>query len=346
MPASAGPAVTPPATALHRAERLGHRVNGSMLVPGVQRTLKLWRPTDEVPDDYERVDEKVREVDAAVDDAYRKVAGQLRDGKVEQLDGVSDRRFSSWVVALQDTGPSNRKAASTGYIIEDHATAPFANDPMVRLQVTDLLRKSRPDVVVHDPTQGYIGTTGFLDITSTGDAGHIFEKEGNWGKRPYVAESLYPSFDFSNLQQGPIEVDEEAMQKVEEWRMQRAERHWKRVEKAYKSRKERFESGQDMLVGKLERWSKQARLRLRDPEPEIRRTGTFKFRIRTPKLRDEPYDSGRLSRFDRRTLDDMEEYGVRIKSDGDVVRIPFESILDLQGIAYTWEHVQELYALS
>ena len=339
-------AVAPPAAdLLRRAERLGHRVTGAVAgATAVQRTLKRWRPKNDVPEDYEGVDDKVREVDGAVDDAYRVVAEQLKESKPKQLDGVSDRRFSHWVDVLGQFGASNRKAAATGYIIEDHATVGFASDPMVTVQVTGELKNSRPDVVVRDPTKGFFGTTGYLDITSTGDAGHIFDKEGNWGKRPYVAESLYPSLDFSNLSEGPLEVDEETLKKVEQWRLQRAQRRWKQVKKAYESRKKTFESRQDLLVNKLENWTKEARLRLRDPDPVVRGSGSLKVKVRRPKNRYEPYS--RLGRHETKTRSEMKEYGVRIDREGDVVRISFETILDLQDIAYTWEHIKELYALS
>ena len=349
MPRSASPqasAVAPPAAdLLRRAERLGHRVAAAVAgAAPVQRTLKRWRPKDDIPEDYEGVDDKVREVDEAVDDAYRVVANQLKDGKPKQLEGVSDRRYSSWINALTQSPFVSLKAAATGYIIEDHATAGFASDPMVSLQVSGDLKNSRPDVVVRDPDKGLFGTIGYLDITSTGDAGHIFEKEGNWGRRPYVAESLYPSFDFSNLSEGPLEIDEETMRKVEEWRLERAQRRWKQVERDYLSRKQRFETYQDLLVDKLERWDVSARLRLREPEPEIRRTGSLKVRIRFPKHRDDPYS--RLGRSGTKTLGEMKKYGVVIGRDGSVIRRDFDSILDEEGVAYTWEHIKELYALS
>jgi len=345
-PAIAPPAIAPPAAdLLRRAERLGHRVTGAVAgATAVQRTLKRWRPKNDVPEDYEGVDDKVGEVDKAVDAAYKTVANQLKDGKPKQLEGVSDRRYSSWVDTLSYSPFVSLKAAATGYIIEDHATAGFASDPMVSLQVTGDLKNSRPDVVVRDPSKGFFGTTGYLDITSTGDAGHIFDKEGNWGNRPYVAESLYPSLDFSNLSAGPLEIDEDTLKKVEEWRLQRAQRRWKQAKKAYKSRKKSFDSAQGVLVQKLENWSKEARLRLREPEPVERSPSSRKVRVRRPRIRNDPY--ARLGRLDTKTLSEMKKYGVSIDRDGDVHRDSFESILDAEGVAYTWEHIKELYALS
>lgn len=328
-------------TALMRAQRLGHQVTPEI----VQRTLKRWKPKGGVAEEYEKVDAKVQEVDAAVDGAYDKVAQQLKDGEVEQLDGVSNRRFAYWVAGMQDKyGPVNLKAAATGYIIEDHATSGFSDDPMVDLQVTGELRNTRPDVVVRDSSQGLFGVTGYLDITSTGDAGHIFDKEGNWGRRPYVAESLYPSIDFSDLAKGPLKVDEDTLRKVEEWRMMRAQRAWKRAKKAYQSRKASFERDQAGVVRILEGWSVEKRRRLRPPEPERGGSGG---KVRRPRSRQTsgPY-SQRPSRVETKMLADMKEYAVQVGRDGSVHPLDFEDVLDAQGIAYTWEHIQELYALT
>ncbi len=333
-----------------RADRLGHRVTAALRRGGppaaaVQRTLKRWKPSGKVPDDYGKVDAKVREVDAAVDSAYRKVADQLKAGKPKQLDGVSDRRYATWIAGLSDKGlPANLKAAYTGYVIEDHATVGFTADEMVTLQVTGELRNSRPDVVVRDGSQGLFGVTGYLDITSTGDAGHVFDKEGNWGRRPYVAESLYPSIDFSRLSEGPLEIDEDTLRKVEEWRLERAKRRWKQVKKAYASRKARFEIGQRAVGKVLEEWSPERRKELRDQEPTERRRGGKVLSTRFS-VRDEPYRR-RPSRVNTKMRGEMEAYGIRIDPKGGIVRIDFDSILDAEGTAYTWEHIMELYGLT
>jgi hypothetical protein len=311
----------------------------------VQRTLKRWKPSGKVPDEYGNVDAKVREVDAAVDDAYRKVATQLKNGKPKQLDGVSDRRYANWIAGLTDDYVGdNLKSAYTGYVIEDHATARFAGDSMVTLQVSGDLKNSRPDVVVHDAKQGLFGVTGYLDVTSTRDAGHVFDKEGNWGRRPYVAESLYPSFDFSSLAEGPLEVDEDTLRKVEEWRLERAERAWKRAQKAYESRKRRFEEGQDKVVRLLETWEPEQRLRLRDPEPD-RDRGGGKVRSRRKRQQDAPY-SRRPTRVETKMRVDMDDHGVRIDRKGGIVRLDFDRILDDEGTAYTREQILELYGLA
>lgn len=344
---AAGEPVAAPAS-LRRAVRLGHRVGGDGGAV-VRRKLKRWKPSSEseVPEDYEAVDDKVKEVDAAVDAAHGNVAAQLKAGKPAQLDGVSDSRYSWWLTALESL-PDNLKASATGYVIEDHATHAFRSDPMVTLQLTGELRNSRPDVVVRDPWAGDPAPTGYLDVTSTGDAAHIFEKKGDWGRQPYVVESLYPSFDFSDLQNTPLEISEDDLAKVEEWRMNRALRRWAQVQRAYESRKLGYEYEQDNVVAKLENLSAETRTRLRDPGYEVRTVpGSLRVRLRRPRYRYDPYGRRDVNpRWVTELRGRMQKAGVEIDRGGGIHRIPFDSKLDMEGVAYTWEYMEQIYGLA
>jgi len=310
----------------------------------VRRTLKRWKPKSSVPDNYTKVDEKVRAVDSAVDAAYARVASQLKEGELSQLDGVSKRRFGSWVTVMKDSNAGdNRKAAATGYIIEDNATEGFRDDPMVRLQATDTLKETRPDVVVVDTSENlFFPTIGYLDITSSRDAGHVFDKKGNWAGQSYVAESLYPSFDFSNLASGPLKLDEEAMKLVEEWREQRAERKWKQLQKSYRYGLVEYNREQAKLIKELRRWSAGARKKVVDyghhSGGKVRRPRSFRGG-----LPGEFYTGRQISAMREK----IRRWGVSIDADnGSLSRMTYDEYLDAWGIPYTKEHVWAMYALA
>ncbi len=308
----------------------------------VHRTLKRWKPKGSVPETYDKVDEKVRAVDSAVDAAYARVAAQLKEGELSKLDGVSDRRFGAWVTVMGDPlAGDNLKSAATGYIIEDNATVGFRDDPMVRLQVTDTLKETRPDVVITDRSESlFFPPTGYLDITSSRDAGHVFDKKGNWGRQSYVAESLYPSFDFSDLASGPLKLDEEAMKLVEEWRELRAERKWKRLQKAYRYGLAEYNREQANLVGVLRKWSAPARKKI------VETGGSGKAKLPKSFRGGLPWE-----RYSGREISAMQvkvrEWGVRIDGDdGSISTITYNEYLDARDIPYTKEHVWEMYGLA
>jgi len=331
---------------LERARRLGHRVTPEMvgrdLPPGttVQRTMKRWKPKEgePVPDEYAGVDAKAKQVDQAVDASYAVVAQQLKDKQLDRLPGVSNKRHVYWLAAVADANvPNNRKAAATGYIIEDNATSGFADDPMVDLQVTGELRNSRPDVVIRDVTKpGLFKPTGYLDITSSGDAGHIFNKEGNWGTRPYVAESLYPSFDFSNLAAGPVTLSAEDLEQIEEWRRVRAEAKWVQVQRDFEAGQRKYRRKQVAMVEVLERWTPSQRLKLRQEEHLGRRR-------RSPGLESVAslLGSRQISKY--KHLAKLR--GIKITPDGGIETVSYEKYLDRRNIAYTWEQVKAIYGL-
>lgn len=327
-----------PSPTLARARRLGYRVTPGM----VRRTLKRWKPKDAVPESYDKVDQKVRSVDSAVDSAYARVAGQLKDGELSQLDGVSKRRFGSWVTVMKNPlAGDNLKAAATGYIIEDNATYGFKDDPMVQLQATDTLKETRPDVVIRDTSESlFFPPTGYLDITSSRDAGHVFDKKGNWGGQAYVAESLYPSFDFSDLSSGPLKLDEDAMRLVEEWREQRAERKWKQVQKAYRYGLAEYNREQKKLVKALRTWSSGARRKIVEPQPsgKVRRRRSYRGG-----MPGEFYTGRKISAMAGK----IRRWGVSIDpDDGRISKKTYDQYLDARGIPYTKEQVRAMYALA
>lgn len=331
---------------LSRARRLGHRVTPEMVGgptvgrSSVRRTMKRWKPKagEPVPDEYADVDAKADEVDKAVDTSYAVVAQQLKDGQLDRLPGVSLRRHVNWLATMADARiPANRKAAAAGYIIEDNATAGFAADPMVDLQVTGELRNSRPDVVIRDVNKpGIFKPTGYLDITSSGDAGHIFDKQGNWGTRPYVAESLYPSFDFSNLAAGPVNLSADDLQQIEDWRLARAQAKWVQVQEAFERGQREYRRKQVAMVDVLERWTPDQRLKLRNEVPLGRRG-------RSPGV--DSVASLLSSRKVGKYQFLAKKRGIKITEAGEIETVSYEAYLDKRNIAYTWDHVKELYGL-
>ncbi len=325
-----------------RAECLGHRPVWQArppegAPPAVQRSLKRWKPKEgsPVPASYQAIDAKARQVDAEVDAAYKTVVAQLKAGKPKQLPGVSDKRYSSWIASLLPSGWL--PAAATGYIIEDVATEGFRTDPMVKLQDTTSMAGTRPDVVLVDAVRG---KKGYLDITASDSAGHVFDKKGNWGLRAYVTESLYPSLDLSDLDNQPLTLSEDDMAKVEEWRLHRAELRWAKVERAIERSAEAFSVYQTRTIQEVERLPKYARRwiasakTLADLKRIVARRRKKRLSLGTP--------SRRITRYQK----DAIRYGVVVSADGETVTgLSHVAWMRRHNILHTWPQVKALYGL-
>lgn len=73
------------------------------------------------------------------------------------------------------------------------------------------------------------GNRGVVDVTSTGDYGHLLKKQFSPLSFQYAVESLYPSVDFSDLSSTPLAVSETGLATVAAVRAQRANAalsHW------------------------------------------------------------------------------------------------------------------------
>jgi hypothetical protein len=107
------------------------------------------------------------------------------------------------------------KAASTGYMIEDIVTAWAASKTGYTSQVST--EGARPDFEVSDGTR-----SGVVDVTSSGDIGHILEKDFSLGSYHYAIESLYPAVDFSNISGTALQVSDSAVAAIDAVRAARA----------------------------------------------------------------------------------------------------------------------------
>ncbi|MFJ1708055.1 toxin glutamine deamidase domain-containing protein [Kitasatospora sp. NPDC088346] len=142
---------------------------------------------------------------------------------VPPLDGYTARwvnSYNEWV--NPNTSPERRAEleqwfpAQFGYAVESMTTAMIANDiapqlpPGVRIETQVTHGSTRPDLVITrtDPTTGLRTELGWIDITADASAGHILDKQSSlWNSRPYVAETLYPSLDRTQLGTGASPAD-------------------------------------------------------------------------------------------------------------------------------------------
>ncbi len=116
-------------------------------------------------------------------------------------------RFGHWVTTLAK-GNAALKAAATGYIIEDAVTAAVGSATGYQTQyVTD---SARPDFFIKDEKLG-----GLVDITSSGEEGHILDKRFSKAAFAYLAECTYPSINFSTYTAVKLDPkDADALNKV------------------------------------------------------------------------------------------------------------------------------------
>lgn len=134
-------------------------------------------------------------------------------------------------------------SVSAGYVIESMVNAQIRLMEGVHLQVTGLLKGSRPDIVLK-----YDDLLGALDITASNNVGHIFNKSGNWTAHEniiYVAELTYPSIDFREM--GPVDLTPQQKEDLQERidRKQQDEKKWKTY------LQEHFASNRDSLLSAL-----------------------------------------------------------------------------------------------
>ncbi|XXY51690.1 DUF4157 domain-containing protein [Sorangium sp. So ce269] len=189
----------------------------------VQRKLAYFKPPSApVSDDLRELDRMAKVLDSATEQAHRHVVATMRAAfdpdqpyslDMKDFPGSTPRRFAFWVGQLQ--GDTSLKAAATGYMIEDMVTAHVGGMTGYTSQVAD--QGARPDFIISDGQKA-----GVVDVTSTGDIGHVLKKDFDLRRYPYVVESLYPSVDFSNLAGTSLDVDESTVQAIAAVRAARA----------------------------------------------------------------------------------------------------------------------------
>lgn len=107
--------------------------------------------------------------------------------------GVTQGHFTHMVSSMSGDNDS-LKAAAVGYVIEDQVT-----NGGIPATVTSQVASGNaiPDFV---STRGM--ARGVIDVTSSGQQGHVIDKDFNQAQFPYIAEATYPSIDFGALNGG------------------------------------------------------------------------------------------------------------------------------------------------
>ncbi len=112
------------------------------------------------------------------------------------------KQWSEAVRISRKSGNTGFLRAAYGYAVEDIANSIILRDYQgsaygytIELQVN--YGSTIPDIVIRDGSRQDVA---WLDITSAGSEGHIFNKQsGRWSTTPFVAELLYPTFNYTNL---------------------------------------------------------------------------------------------------------------------------------------------------
>ena len=188
--------------------------------------------------------QKATKVDILVDKAFKEFQKGNYEGASEAQKDLYFKRKLEYDQGRKTIHPST----AAGYVIEGKANVGIRKLGF-QTQATGILAGTRPDVEISLKT----GKTALVDITASKSIGHIFSKAGNWTgstKIPYVAESVYPSIDFSDVKATPALTDteiERALQAVQE-----NEERAKIAEQEFRdSQRERFFKIQSDLMERL-----------------------------------------------------------------------------------------------
>ena len=115
-----------------------------------------------------------------------------------QFPGVTAGHFAHFINVL-GSGTNEMKAAAAGYVIEDQVSFNPSLPDSAKTQV--VLGNARLDFVIKRGDSPNI-SKGIVDITSSGQQGHVLNKRFNKTPYKYIAESTYQSIDFTALHGG------------------------------------------------------------------------------------------------------------------------------------------------
>lgn len=173
----------------------------------VQRATKRFKPK-ETNDDVGKLEEMAAVIDQQTMAGHRLTLQALQANKPDMVKSfVGEGYYTNWV--------RNPNAMTTGYIIEDYITNKVAGG---NIQSQVVSGGARPDFVVTDSD----GRRGVVDITSTGEAGHVLDKRFSLSGFAYVGESLYPSINFNNVKASSFELTEDDLRLITESNQRRA----------------------------------------------------------------------------------------------------------------------------
>lgn len=148
-------------------------------------------------------------LDGLTDTAYTNTMNRLRASALADnpvpltrgmFPGISEGHFAAMVQRLGEDDNA-LKAAAVGYAIEDQVTFSAAKPAAAESQVA--MGGARPDFII---THGADGARrrGVVDLTSSGQSGHVLDKDFSIANFALVWESIYPSIDFDALLAGPV----------------------------------------------------------------------------------------------------------------------------------------------
>lgn len=167
------------------------------------KPLSLFAPMTEEEQGFQA---KAQEIDGKLQQAHAEFLADDFSDASPQYTAVYLLRKHNYDNHIQDMHP----ATAAGYVIESKVTERIKNDPDVSIQVTGLLKGTRPDIVLENG-----GQYGLLDITASNSAGHILLKKGNWTGHQnitYVAELIYPSINFGSM--APIALTQKQKEQI------------------------------------------------------------------------------------------------------------------------------------
>lgn len=139
---------------------------------------------------------------------------------IAQFPGVTAGHFGNFLNAMVN-GNDAQKAMTTGYVIEDQVTFGGGLPGAAAAQV--VVGNARPDFVI---THG--GVRGIVDVTSSGQQGHVLNKNFAHGGFRYIGEATYPSINFGALGGAPPVLGGAAAALAQNARHQQANRYFNR----------------------------------------------------------------------------------------------------------------------
>ncbi len=128
-----------------------------------------------------------------VENNYNQLTQAMKDEMHNDAGVVDGCVMTAYRQYIQDNGANPQvDAAKIGRDIERIANG-FILGAHLNCVLQERNKNGRPDVTFHKVNQG-VPCIGIVDITSTGQHGHVLSKDLNWDSISYVAEAQYPSF--------------------------------------------------------------------------------------------------------------------------------------------------------
>lgn len=128
-----------------------------------------------------------------VENNYNQLTPAMQNEMKRSAGAVDGCVMKAYRKYIWDNGANPQvDAATIGRDIERIANG-FILDAHLNCALQETNKHGRPDVTFYRVDQG-VSCIGIVDITSTGQCGHVLNKNLNWDSISYVAEAQYPSF--------------------------------------------------------------------------------------------------------------------------------------------------------